>query len=279
MAAELRAGRPGAAAAALCPDDEERVWRLMPAACEELLRAASDAPPHSVPYVITWRHKVKRSSMKGARRWVLIALSHYPHDQHDGRFPSTDRLARDTGFTRRAVEKHLIAAEAAGWIMRRVRAGTGQGWRQMGYQLVLPADVANGVPQLEPWKPRQRGERNAPRQRKVAKTVRHDDAANVANGVPQLTNVANEIPNVAPKVANGVREGGEPRSPELLLKEEQKMPSEDKENLSTRVHEGVRARLTGRCDCGDVAVAGQGQCSSCLELSELFDNGNVVRSA
>lgn len=229
------------AAAARCAGDSDRAWRLIEPTCEQILRGLpdDDGPPNDQPYVVRWRHRVKRSALKAAPRWVLVALSQYANKHGDGRWPSTDTLARDTGYTRRAVEKHLRTAMRDGWLARRTRGLSGRGWRQQSYQLVIPPDVGNGVPQVEPYSREVRWERASRRAEKAGNTVPNVRAED-----------GNEIPNVPDEVGNGVQEGREPRSHDLLVNgnQQKKLPSGDDVSLHASVgehtHEGASAAAT-----------------------------------
>lgn len=73
-------------------------------------------------------------------RLLLLALSEWGDVNGLDIFPSTRTLVRATGLCRNTVEEHIRRGEAEGWIDRRPR-GSGQGWRHMGYRLLIPERV------------------------------------------------------------------------------------------------------------------------------------------
>ncbi len=52
-------------------------------------------------------------------------------------YPGTDRLAVESGLSKRSVLTHLAAAEDGGWISREV-CGTGRGWKRHAYTAMRP---------------------------------------------------------------------------------------------------------------------------------------------
>lgn len=69
-------------------------------------------------------------------RLVLLVLASRM-DKGGHCYPGTDRLAVESGLSKRAVLTHLATAEGDGWIRREV-CGTGRGWKRHGYHIALP---------------------------------------------------------------------------------------------------------------------------------------------
>lgn len=94
------------------------------------------------PLLFRWREAVLNSDLPPTTRHVLLTLGcHMAKDGGDC-FPSTRTLARETGRSRRTVEKHLrqVAGE---WIERR-EVGQGRGWRRTEYRPLLPDAAGRG---------------------------------------------------------------------------------------------------------------------------------------
>jgi len=74
-------------------------------------------------------------------RAVLMALAAYADQDGGSCWPSTRRLAAETGYSTRTVEAHLRLAVADGWIVRRRRGpAAGLATRGYSYQLTIPAE-------------------------------------------------------------------------------------------------------------------------------------------
>ena len=124
---------------------------------------------------------------------MLLVLSLDANKDGESCFPSTRRLKKRTGLSRRAVEGHLREAERLGWI-RRAPAGKGRGWRRMRYSFHL-ADVEQEIPH----EGAERGARRSPRENaKVEQEVPHVEGSDVENVVPRGGEPG------APKVGNDV---------------------------------------------------------------------------
>jgi DNA-binding transcriptional MocR family regulator len=117
-------------------------------------------------------------------RHVLLTLSLHMDKAGGSCFPSTRTLAAETALSRRAVEMHLATAEAAGWIRRTERRGTGQGWRRMAYTARLPQNVVKDVPH----------EGGAPRSPRTPKGGAPDSPRRAEGGEPHAQKVAHHVP-------------------------------------------------------------------------------------
>jgi len=80
-------------------------------------------------------------------RHCLMALGRYMEADGSRCFPSTERLAKDTGLGIATVRRNLRQAETLGWIERE-SCGGGQGWRRYAYRPRIPAKVEQEMPHL-----------------------------------------------------------------------------------------------------------------------------------
>lgn len=78
-------------------------------------------------------------------RHVLLTLSLSMNSRGEQGFPSTRELARQTGLSRRTVERRLQEAEELGWIERESRGG-GRGWKRHEYRPRIPTPEPT-----DPW--------------------------------------------------------------------------------------------------------------------------------
>lgn len=102
---------------------------------------ASDQEAGStVPPVLRWRSAVfsERGPASPTTRLVLAALSHHMNTQGGSCFPSYERLAKETGLSKRVIVRHMNLAHAEGWFDRTARMGYAKGWRQYEYQATIP---------------------------------------------------------------------------------------------------------------------------------------------
>ena len=100
-------------------------------------------------HLFQWRDALlsERGPTSAIRRHVLLVLSMDADMDGGNCFPSTRRLAKRTGLSRRRLEGHLRAAEIEGWVGRS-RIGEGQGWRRTLYVLKVP-DVETQRPHVD----------------------------------------------------------------------------------------------------------------------------------
>lgn len=93
--------------------------------------------------LFTWRSLVasKFGPENPTTRQILIFLSLHMSEKGDSCFPSTRTLAEETGLAHRSIVTHLAEAERTGWIGKRERKTSGQGWRRMEYFAVIPPDA------------------------------------------------------------------------------------------------------------------------------------------
>lgn len=86
-----------------------------------------------LPRLFTWRTAITESDLSSTTKWVLVALSLYMNEKGESCFPSTKRLAQDTGFTERTVCTHLMLACDQGWLYIRNHGYGDQRWRRHEY--------------------------------------------------------------------------------------------------------------------------------------------------
>jgi len=71
-------------------------------------------------------------------RHVLHALGAHMNLEGGSCFPSIARIGTETGYSERAVKKHIALAVKNGWIKKRTRRLKGQGWKRNSYRAVIP---------------------------------------------------------------------------------------------------------------------------------------------
>lgn len=105
--------------------------------------------------LFSWRQAILESDLPPTTRHVLLTLSCYMNDVGQSCFPSTARLARETGLTKRTVITHLHKSRELGWITIGLHGFGGQNWRSHEYALRVPEG----------------GETRSPRQKKGGESV------------------------------------------------------------------------------------------------------------
>ena len=88
--------------------------------------------------LVTWRFAICNSDLPPTTRHVLLTLSLYMNEMGESHFPTTTKLAMDTGLSKHSVITHLAKAEKCGWIKKYVYGCKGKNWRQHGYELTFP---------------------------------------------------------------------------------------------------------------------------------------------
>ena len=78
------------------------------------------------------------SQMPATRRHVLLTLSMHMNEWGKSCFPSTKRLAYETGLSERSICTHLDAAHSDGWIVKKQAQFRGQKWKANQYEAALP---------------------------------------------------------------------------------------------------------------------------------------------
>jgi hypothetical protein len=92
--------------------------------------------------IFRWRDAMCDSELAPTTRFVLAFLSFDADEDGGSCFPSTRRLAKRTGLSRRVVMEHLQDAEVVGWIRRHpIGTDRGQGWKRHRYELCIPPKV------------------------------------------------------------------------------------------------------------------------------------------
>jgi len=71
-------------------------------------------------------------------RHVLHALGSHMDLKGGSCFPSIARIATETGYSERAVKKHIALAVKNGWIKKKTRRLKRQGWKRNSYRAVIP---------------------------------------------------------------------------------------------------------------------------------------------
>lgn len=88
--------------------------------------------------LFNWRHCVVSSKLPATRRHVLLTLSMHMNEWGKSCFPSTKRLAYETGLSERSICTHLEAAASEGWIVKKQAQFRGQKWKANEYEAALP---------------------------------------------------------------------------------------------------------------------------------------------
>jgi len=91
----------------------------------------------SIP-VWSWRQAITRSGLPSVTRHVLLNLSLYMNEHGEGCFPSMQRMADDTGMSRRSIVNHIGRACEARWIRIEQHGLRGQRWRRNEYVPMFP---------------------------------------------------------------------------------------------------------------------------------------------
>lgn len=91
--------------------------------------------------LFTWRTAIIHSDLASTTRHVLLTLSVHMSEAGESCFPSTARLARETGLSERAICTHLAKASEAGWILKRKIGLAGKKWKRHEYVPQVPADL------------------------------------------------------------------------------------------------------------------------------------------
>lgn len=86
----------------------------------------------------SWRATILSSDLPATTRHLLLTLACYMDVHGEGCFPSTKRLARETGYSERTICTHLEIAQHRGWITVRKHGFGGQKWRRNEYVMSWP---------------------------------------------------------------------------------------------------------------------------------------------
>lgn len=160
--------------------------------------------------LFTWRTGITESDLPPTTRHVLLTISLYMTEKGESGFPGMERLAHDTGLTRRAVGKHVQLAAKEGFIEIIKCTGEGQGWRRNYYVPCLPEYAAARVEKLRADQlenrveaARKRGERGSPPQGGKGGERGSPPSKKVVNlttqgGEPECNKVGNHVPTNSP---------------------------------------------------------------------------------
>ena len=88
--------------------------------------------------LFSWRHAILESDLSPTTRHVLLTLSCHMSDAGDSCFPTVDRLAWETGLSRKAVCTHISKAKEAGYLVVDIHGFGGQRWRRHEYMVAVP---------------------------------------------------------------------------------------------------------------------------------------------
>lgn len=94
--------------------------------------------------LFSWRHAILESDLRPTTRLVLLTLSCHMSDAGDSCFPSTRKLARETGLSERSVISHIKIARQRGWITVGLHGFGGQKWRSHEYVCAVPEGAERG---------------------------------------------------------------------------------------------------------------------------------------
>lgn len=87
--------------------------------------------------LFTWRSAICKSYLSSTTRHTLITLSLHMNELGESCFPSTAKLAEETGLSERSVCTHLEMAEDFGWLCREYKK-TGKDWKKTYYYPRIP---------------------------------------------------------------------------------------------------------------------------------------------
>ena len=90
-------------------------------------------------FLFEWREAIL--SAKGpasTTRHILLTLAAHMGINGDSCYPSTKRLAIETGLSERCVCEHINKADKGGWIKKEIQGLTGQGWKRHSYVPIIP---------------------------------------------------------------------------------------------------------------------------------------------
>lgn len=73
-------------------------------------------PRQALSPLFTWRSAICKSDLPAPSRHVALVLSLHMSELGDSCYPSQARLVRETGLSRRTVQRHLDKLEEEGWI-------------------------------------------------------------------------------------------------------------------------------------------------------------------
>jgi hypothetical protein len=88
-----------------------------------------------------WRRRILESTLKSTTRHVLLTLSCYLNKEGDKAYPTTVRLAKETGFSERTVITHLDIAVQEGWLTKSKRRMKGRDWANHQYHITAPPEI------------------------------------------------------------------------------------------------------------------------------------------
>lgn len=105
--------------------------------------------PKAIPLLFRWREAIQQSILPHTTRLILFDLS--LHMETDGTkcFPSTERLARETGLSKKTICTRLGEKETKRWVRIEVRVKPGQAWRHHQYYPLLPKGGVVATPPSE----------------------------------------------------------------------------------------------------------------------------------
>jgi Helix-turn-helix domain len=100
-----------------------------------------------------WKDALRVSELPGITRAILFYLAGRMDADGGNCYPSTMRIAEETGYSERSVRTHIANAKAAGWLTVQ-SAGRGMAWRNYQYFPSFPAPAsADAKTDFDnPWK-------------------------------------------------------------------------------------------------------------------------------
>jgi hypothetical protein len=93
-------------------------------------------------------------------------------------FPSTRKLAEETGLSERTICTHLEIAENEGWIKKMQQGLTGQRWKRHSYQALIPPKALKEIQHLEVKGTEPHAEGTEPDDKKALKEVQSSSSYN-----------------------------------------------------------------------------------------------------
>lgn len=99
----------------------------------------------------SWRQQLLKSGLPSTTRHVLLTLSCHVNDAGEPCYPTVEKLALETGLSKRVVMLHLENGKEQGWIKIERHGFSGQKWATNQYELSWPETQKGGDAKSPPF--------------------------------------------------------------------------------------------------------------------------------